>query len=139
MPIVQGAVYDAVNAIDGGYELYLDGLPPARANASKAAAVARAAHDTLVAIMNQVPTTATFTAAVRAAIITRLDALLADSLAAATAVDGSSAVAAGVAAGDAAADAMLASGPATVGIRAPARASRSAWALRLGSGGPRAE
>jgi hypothetical protein len=108
LPIVQGAVYDAVNAIEGGYEPYLDGLPPAPANASKAAAVARAAHDTLVAIMNQVPTTATFTAAVRAAIITRLDALLADSLAAATAVDGSSAVAAGVAAGDAAADAMLA-------------------------------
>ena len=42
--MVQGAVYDAVNMIDGGHEPYLDGLPPAPADASKAAAVATAAH-----------------------------------------------------------------------------------------------
>ena len=46
--MVQGAV-DAVNMIDG-YEPYLADLPPASANASKANAVARAAHDVLVGL-----------------------------------------------------------------------------------------
>jgi hypothetical protein len=108
LAMVHGAVYDAVNSIAGGYEPYVQGLPPAPSSASQAAAAARAAHDVLVGILNQVPLTATFTAGVRAAIIARLDSLLADAIAAATAVDGASAVAAGVAAGDAAADAMLA-------------------------------
>lgn len=49
LAIVQGAVYDAVNAIVGGYEAYLEGLPDAPVTASKAAAVATAAHHTLVA------------------------------------------------------------------------------------------
>ena len=40
--MVLGAVYDAVNAIDGSHEAYLEGLPPAQSNASKAAAVATA-------------------------------------------------------------------------------------------------
>ena len=44
-----GAVYDAVNAIDGGHEPYLSGLPSAP-GASEAAAVATAAHDVLVAL-----------------------------------------------------------------------------------------
>ena len=44
--MVQGAVYDAVNAIDGGHEPYLAGLS-APSSASKAAAVAQAAHDVL--------------------------------------------------------------------------------------------
>jgi hypothetical protein len=47
--MVHGAVYDAVDAIDGGHEPYLPGLS-APATASKAAAVAQAAHDVLVGI-----------------------------------------------------------------------------------------
>ena len=39
LAMVQGAVYDAVNAIDGGHEPYLSGLPSAP-GASRAAAVA---------------------------------------------------------------------------------------------------
>jgi hypothetical protein len=108
MAIVQGAVYDAVNAIDGGYEPYLEGLPSAPASASEAAAAATAAHDVLVALLNQAPLTATFTEAVRAAIIDRLDTLLASSIAAATAVDGASAVAEGIDSGQAAAAGMIA-------------------------------
>jgi len=49
LAMVQGAVYDAVNAIDGGHEPYLSGLPSMPA-ASEAAAVATAAHDVLVAL-----------------------------------------------------------------------------------------
>ena len=45
--MVQGAVYDAVNMIDGGHAPYLDGLPSAPADASKAAAVATAAYGVL--------------------------------------------------------------------------------------------
>ena len=108
LAIVQGAVYDAVNAIDGGYEPYLEGLPSAPDSASEAAAAATAAHDVLVAVLNQAPLTATFTAAVRGAIIDRLHALLASSIAAATAADGASAVADGINAGQAAATAMIA-------------------------------
>ena len=51
--MVHGAIYDAVNAIDGGHEPYLDGLS-APSSASKAAAVAQAAHDVLLGL---VPTT----------------------------------------------------------------------------------
>ena len=47
LAMVQGAVYDAVNAIDGGHEPYLSGLP-SMAGASEAAAVATAARDVLV-------------------------------------------------------------------------------------------
>ena len=50
LAMVQGAVYDAVNAIDGGHEAYLDNLPAATAGASKAAAVATAARDVLLAL-----------------------------------------------------------------------------------------
>ena len=108
LAIVQGAVYDAVNAIDGGYEPYVEGLPSAPGSTSEAAAAATAAHDVLVAVLNQAPLTATFTAAVRGAIIERLDTLLASSIAAATAADGASAVADGIDAGQAAAAAMIA-------------------------------
>ena len=55
LAMVHGAVYDAVNAIDGRYEPYLDGLPGASASASRAAAVATAAHGVLVGLVN--PTT----------------------------------------------------------------------------------
>jgi len=108
LAIVQGAVYDAVNAIDGGHEPYLEGLPPAPDTASEAAAAATAAHDVLVSVLNQTPLTATFTDAIRAAIIERLNALLANSIAAATAADGASAVSDGIDAGNAAATAMIA-------------------------------
>jgi hypothetical protein len=47
--MVQGAVYDAVNAIDGGHRPYLV-APAATGSESKAAAAAQAAHDVLVAL-----------------------------------------------------------------------------------------
>src|SRR5262245_35188544 len=50
LALVQGAVYDAVNMIDGGHEPYVDGLPAAPATASKPAAVATAAHHLLVGL-----------------------------------------------------------------------------------------
>ena len=45
LAMVQGAVYDAVNAIDGGHEPYINGLSRAIVGASKAAAVVTAAYD----------------------------------------------------------------------------------------------
>ena len=107
LAMVQGAVYDAVNSIAGGYEPYLD-VPAAPSSASQAAATATAAHDVLVAVLNQTPLTATFTATVRQAIIDRLDVLEDDSIADATVADGAAAVADGVDAGEAAAAAMIA-------------------------------
>jgi PAP2 superfamily len=47
--MVQGAVYDAVNAIAGGYQPYL-AAPAANGSESKSAAAATAAHDVLVAL-----------------------------------------------------------------------------------------
>lgn len=47
--MVQGAVYDAVNAIDGGYQPYL-GVPAANGTESKDAAAATAAYRVLVAL-----------------------------------------------------------------------------------------
>jgi hypothetical protein len=49
MAIVHIAIFDAVNAIAGGYQSYT-GLPRARAGTSMKAAIAQAAHDTLVAL-----------------------------------------------------------------------------------------
>lgn len=49
LAMVQGAVYDAVNAIDGGYQPYL-GEPPANGTESKDAAVATAAYRVLAAL-----------------------------------------------------------------------------------------
>ncbi len=49
MAIVHIAIFDAVNAIAGGYQSYT-GLPPAPAGTSMDAAIAEAAHDTLVAL-----------------------------------------------------------------------------------------
>jgi PAP2 superfamily len=48
--MVQGAVYDAVNAIEGGYEPYLGAPAVADPNDSSPAAAAKAAHDVLVAL-----------------------------------------------------------------------------------------
>jgi PAP2 superfamily len=47
--MVQGAVYDAVNAIDRGHQAYLP-QPPARRSASKDAAAATAAYQVLVGL-----------------------------------------------------------------------------------------
>jgi hypothetical protein len=68
--MVHGAIYDAVNAIDGGHEPYLPGLS-APSTASQAAAVAQAGHDVLYGI----------TPAANTAVRDRIDAMLAASLA----------------------------------------------------------
>src|SRR2546425_4827640 len=49
MAIVHIAIFEAVNAIAGGYQSYT-GLPPAPFRTSMKAAIAEAAHDTLVAL-----------------------------------------------------------------------------------------
>lgn len=49
MAIVHIAMFEAVNAIVGGYESYT-GTPPAPANTSMRAAICQSAHDTLVAL-----------------------------------------------------------------------------------------
>ena len=49
MAIVHLAVFEAVNAIEGGYQSYV-GLAPAQRGTSLQAAVAQAAHDTLAAL-----------------------------------------------------------------------------------------
>ena len=68
--MVHGAIYDAVNAIDGGHEPYLAGLA-AESDASMAAAVAQAGHDVLYGI----------TPAANTAVRGRIDAMLTASLA----------------------------------------------------------
>ena len=50
LAMVQGAVYDAVNAIDGGYEPYL-GAPSANGTESKDAAAAAAAYQVLLSLL----------------------------------------------------------------------------------------
>ena len=50
LAMVQTAVYDAVNAIEGGYQPYLSGLDAAVSTASIDAAVATAAHHVLVGL-----------------------------------------------------------------------------------------
>jgi hypothetical protein len=100
LAMVQGAVYDAVNMIDKGHQPYLAGLPPVSTPASKAAAVATAAHDVLVGV-RIVP-------ALPSGIVARLDNLHAASLATAAAEEGTTAASNGAAAGAAAAARMLA-------------------------------
>ena len=106
LAMVHGAVYDAVNSIAGGYEPYLD-IPPASSGASQAAATATAAHDVLVAVLDQAPLTATFTQPIRDAIIARLGMLETAAITAATAADGAGSVADGIEAGEIAAAEML--------------------------------
>jgi hypothetical protein len=96
--MVQGAVYDAVNSIDGGHQPYLAGLPEASRSASQEAAVATAAHHVLVGLGGGlVP-------ALPQVVLDRLDALYADALEDIPAGDDK---ADGIAAGAAAAAAML--------------------------------
>ena len=92
--MVHGAIYDAVNAIDKGHEPYLDGLS-APSSASKAAAVAQAAHDVLSGITPDSNT----------AVEDRIEGLLAQSLAR---IDPGQAKEDGIDIGAAAAAAMLA-------------------------------
>lgn len=80
LAIVQGAVYDAVNAIKGGHDPYLKGLKAAT-SASKGAAASTAAHHVLIGLVNQAPVTATLTVGVKSAIKARLDTEYASSLA----------------------------------------------------------
>lgn len=80
LAIVQGAVYDAVNAIKGGHDPYLKGLKAAT-SASKGAAASTAAHRVLIGLVNQAPVTATLTVGVKSAIKARLDTEYAKSLA----------------------------------------------------------
>jgi hypothetical protein len=95
LAMVQLAVYDAVNAIDGGRAPYLDGLPSAPASASKPAATATAAHDVLVGLTPALPQ----------AVRDDLDSLYATSLAS---IPDGAAKSAGVSIGASAAAAMLA-------------------------------
>jgi hypothetical protein len=95
MAMIQGAVFDAVNSIDKGYEPYLKTLAPAPANASKDAAVATAAYRVLMGLSPALP------AAARGP----LDAAYISDLAA---IPSGAAKSDGIAAGAAAATAMLA-------------------------------
>jgi hypothetical protein len=79
LAIVQGAVYDAVNAIKGGHDPYLKGLKAAT-SASKGAAASTAAHHVLIGLVEQAPATASLTASVKTAIKARLDTEYANSL-----------------------------------------------------------
>ena len=122
LAMVQGAVYDAVNSIDGGHAPYLDDIPAAPASASKPAAAATAAHHVLVGTVMAPP--------LSAGIVTRLNGLYADSLAA---LPDGVAKTAGIAAGAAAATKMLSERAAEVGTgRSGSRAARM-----RGSGVPR--
>ena len=103
LAMVQGAVYDAVNSIVGDYEPYLDTVPTAPSGASESAAVATAARDTLIGILNQAVTAGTLPGGVRDTIVARLQGLHAGTLG--DADDGD--VGQGVTAGASAAAAML--------------------------------
>jgi hypothetical protein len=92
--MVHGAIYDAVNAIDRGHRPYLGGLS-APSTASKASAVAQAAHDVLVGL----------TPATLPLVKTRVDDMLAASLAQ---IDAGQAKTDGIQVGAQAAAAMLA-------------------------------
>ena len=73
LAMVHGAIYDAVNAIDGGYQAYLSDVQPASPSASVDAAVATAAHDVLVGLVTDPP--------LPEAVVTRLDGLYEEALA----------------------------------------------------------
>jgi hypothetical protein len=89
MAMVHGAIYDAVNAIDGGHKPYLS-APPARPTDSMDAAVAAAAYNVLLHVLPTVPAT-----------------LAGDYSAALAAIPDGSAKAGGISVGEAAAAAML--------------------------------
>jgi hypothetical protein len=98
--MVDAAMYDAVIAIEGGYEPYLDGLD-APAGASPTAATAAAAYRVLLGIVEQSPAPA----AAKANLLVSLDDLYASSL---TAVGSGDATDKGIEVGEDAAAALLA-------------------------------
>ena len=98
MAMVQGAVYDAVNSIDGGHEPFVDGLPAASPTASMDAAVATAAYRVLDGL-GRAPVPA-LSDAIRANLLAQYDQTMAS-------IPDGPAKAQGVAAGAAAAEAML--------------------------------
>ncbi|MFL5727659.1 MAG: vanadium-dependent haloperoxidase [Chloroflexota bacterium] len=95
MALVQGAVYDAVNSIDGGHKALIDTVAAAPSTASQDAAAATAAHHVLVNIPPALPQV----------VLDRLNTLYGSSIAA---IPDSQAKTDGIAAGAAAAAAMLA-------------------------------
>jgi hypothetical protein len=97
LAMVHGAIYDAVNAIEGGYQPFLPGLPAASPSASLDAAVATAAHDVLVGLGTEPP--------LPEPVVSRIDGLYEEALAAIP--DGTDKTD-GIAIGAAAAAAMLA-------------------------------
>jgi hypothetical protein len=99
LAMIHGAIYDAVNAIEGGYEPYLT-EPPARRWYSQEAAAATAAYRVLVD--SRPPLVA---AAQQPALAARLKPLYDATLAA---IPAGGAKDGGIATGDAAADAMIA-------------------------------
>ena len=98
MAMVQGAVFDAVNSIDGGHEAFLAGLPAASPTASMDAAVATAAYRVLDGL-GRAPVPA-LPDAVRANLLTQYNETLAS-------IPDGPPKTAGVEAGAAAATAML--------------------------------
>lgn len=100
LAMAQLAMYDAAIAIDGGYEPYVAGLPPAAPGASTTAAVATAARD-VVAGVETVPPLATD-------VVDWVQQQWSDSIATAVAEDGTTATTDGIATGAAAAAAILA-------------------------------
>lgn len=114
LAMVHGAIYDAVNSIEGGHEPYLSGLS-APSTASQAAAVAQAAHDVLLGL----------TPAANTVVRTRIDDMLTDSLAM---IDQGQAKTDGIEVGADAAAAMLAA-------RAnDGRLDSEPWAVGIGIG-----
>jgi hypothetical protein len=99
LAMVQGAVYDAVNAIDGDYQPYLV-APPAGSGDSKEAAAATAAFRVLVGFPDRTPPLAGLFPAQQSTLQPLHDASLAD-------VPEGAAKQGGVAVGEAAAAAML--------------------------------
>jgi hypothetical protein len=99
LAMVQGAVYDAVNAIDGGHQPYLT-APPAQSGDSKEAAAATAAFRVLVGFPERVPPLGGLVPAQLSTLQPLYDTSLAS-------VPDGSAKADGVAVGEAAAASML--------------------------------
>jgi PAP2 superfamily len=111
LAMVHGAVYDAVNAIDGGHEGYLLSSQPGRPSGSKQAAAATAAYRVLVHLVPAQQAT--------------LDALYAGSLAG---VSDGPAKTGGIAVGERAAAAMIAARPPDGGaFRFPVGSEPGVW------------
>src|SRR5438132_1147317 len=102
LAMVQGAVYDAINAIEPRHQSYLLEARFAP-TASKEAAAATAAHDVLSSIVSSVPQRVSFPN--RASLLETLDTEYTASLAA---LPHNPSTTEGIAAGEAAADAMIA-------------------------------